>query len=126
MNTMNIDSFFPNKYLKAVDLQGKRLAVKVALISTENFGGTNRAVLYFQGIEKGLVLTSKTNATAIKGIAGTGDMNRWVGIGLVLYPTTVDYQGRRYDVIRIDRLTSRDTGSGNGGQDHGGDGEPSN
>jgi hypothetical protein len=125
MNPMSIDSFFPSKYLEAADLQGKRLTVRVTLISTEKFGDSNRPVLYFQGIEKGLVLKNKTNAKAIKEIAGTGDMNRWIGISMVLYPTTADYQGRRYDVIRIDRLTGQDT-AGDGGQRHGGGGEVNN
>src|SRR5262245_44168600 len=111
MTAMNIDDFFPSNYLEPADLQGKRLPVKISLISTEKFGRDQWPVIWFHGMKKGLILRHKVKAKAIKTITGTGDMSQWVGVRCVLYPTTVSYAGQNYDVIRIDRLTNMDSGA---------------
>jgi len=106
---MIIDTVFPSKYLKAADLQGKRLTVTIAVVAMETIGSDRRAVVYFQEIEKGLVL-NKTNANMIKEITGSGETGNWIGTKIVLYPTRVDFQGRRVDSIRVDRVADLSNG----------------
>ena|SRR5439155_8307044 len=119
---MLIDSVFPSKYLKAADLQGKSTILTIALIAMETIGSDRRAVTYFQEIEKGLVL-NKTNANTIKEIAGSAETGDWIGTKVVLYPTRVDFQGKRVDSIRVDRVSDQDRGLGGAGHRRGGDGD---
>jgi hypothetical protein len=111
---MNIDVAFPSKFLKASDLQAKRLPITIAKVAMETVGSDRRAVVYFKGMEKLLVL-NKTNANMIKEITGTAETGEWAGMEIVLYPARVDFQGRRVDSIRVDRVSERDRGRQGGG-----------
>jgi hypothetical protein len=105
---MIIDTLF-GKYLKAADLEGKPLIAKIALVAVETIGNDRRAVAYFEGMEKSLVL-NKTNANLIKEITGSAETGNWIGTKIVLYPTRVDFQGKRVDSIRVDRVSDRNDG----------------
>jgi hypothetical protein len=52
-----------------------------------------------QGKDKGLVL-NKTNANNIAAVYGD-DTDDWIGGGIQLFPTMVDYQGRSVEAIRV-------------------------
>ncbi|MGV3518837.1 MAG: hypothetical protein ACO1TH_17255 [Luteitalea sp.] len=99
---MRIGSAFPSKYLKAADLQGRRVAVTIDRVELEDVDdGDHKPVLYFRGAERGLVL-NRTNAAALTDHLGTDETDQWRGRRVVLFPTRVDFQGRRVDAIRID------------------------
>ena len=99
---MKIGEAFPSKYLKAADLQGKRVNVTIANVALENIGDDEgKAVVYFQGKDKGMVL-NKTNANMIVEIAGTEETNDWRGVTIALFTARVDFQGKRVDAIRVD------------------------
>lgn len=98
---MKIGAAFPGQYLKAADLQGKRVRVVVERVEMEDIGGETKPVLHFKGKSRGVVL-NKTNANAIWGINGSDDTDDWPGTELVLYPSKTDFQGKRVDCIRID------------------------
>lgn len=99
---MNINAAFPSNYLKAADLQGRRALVLISHIEMEDVGDEGKKpVLHFQGKDRGLIL-NKTNAAMLVEICGTPETDQWRGVGIVLYPTRVDYQGKRVDAIRID------------------------
>jgi hypothetical protein len=93
----------PSNWLKAQDLEDEDLAVTISAIKQEEIGQGGQTewkwVLYFQGLEKGLVL-NKTNATTIGKLHGeyTDD---WMGKRITLYPTEVDFQGQRVQAIRV-------------------------
>lgn len=97
---MRIGEAFPGSYLKASDLGGKRIGVTIDAVHIENIGSDNKPVLYFQGKEKGLVL-NKTNANMISEIVGSDETDEWQGHRVALYPTKVDFQGKRVDAIRV-------------------------
>jgi hypothetical protein len=97
----NINDAFPSKYLKANDLKGNRVSVTMSHVDYETIAEERKAVLFFRGKEKGLVL-NKTNASMIVELTGTTETDDWAGHRVVLYPTRVDYQGKRVDAIRID------------------------
>ena len=99
---MNIDSAY-SAYLKAADLpQGKRVLVRIQHVQVEEIGKNKdkKPVVYFEGKEKGLCL-NKTNATAIKTIAGTPETESWVGLTVGLYATMVDFSGQQVPAIRV-------------------------
>lgn len=98
---MKIGSAFPGQYIKAADLQGKRVQVVIDRVEMEDIGGETKPVLHFRGKERGLVL-NKTNANAIWGITGSDETDEWGGVTVVLYPSKTDFQGKRVDCIRID------------------------
>ena len=96
---MNIEESFPSKYLKASDLQGRAVVVKMATVRVEKVGDDQRPILYFVGKDKGCVL-NKTNKNAIVGIYGT-ETDEWTGKPIELFVALVDYQGKQTEAIRI-------------------------
>ena len=98
---MKIGAAFPGQYLKAADLQGKRVRVTIESVDMEDIGGETKPVVRFQGKSRGIVL-NKTNANAIWGINGSDDTDDWPGTEIILFPSKTDFQGKRVDCIRID------------------------
>lgn len=98
---MKIGSAFPGAYLKAADLQGRRVQVVIERVDMEDIGGDQKPVLHFKGKDRGLVL-NKTNANAVWGLTGSEDTDDWADVSITLYPSKTDFQGKRVDCIRID------------------------
>lgn len=103
---MNIDEIYPDKsaFLKADDLNGKRVKVEIETVSVQPFENNgkeeNKLVLSFTGKEKKLTL-NKTNARSIAKMYGP-DTDGWVGATIQIFPTTTDF-GDKKDVpcIRV-------------------------
>lgn len=100
---MKIGSAFPSTFLKAADLQGRRVTVQIDRVTIEDLGdGEKKPVLHFIGKDRGLVL-NKTNAARIEEFTGTDETDEWHGASIVLFVDRVDFQGKRVDAIRVDR-----------------------
>lgn len=101
----NINDVFPSKFLKASDLQGAEPIVTMARVAFEPVGRDRemKAVLYFAGKQKGLVL-NKTNANKITEITGSGITEEWEGQRIRLYATETQFGGDTVDCIRIKGL----------------------
>lgn len=99
---MNIDEAFPSKYLKASDLQGAEPVVTIDCVKMEEVGRDkqHKAVLYFNGKEKGLVL-NKTNANKITELLGSGITEEWAGQRIRLFATETQFGGDMVDCIRV-------------------------
>lgn len=102
---MDINSAFATKYLKASDLQGRDVTVKMGRVEQEKVGDDMKLILYFQGKEKGMVL-NKTNANAIADVYG-GETEDWYGKPIMLFEQMVDFQGKRVPGLRV-RAPRRD------------------
>src|SRR4029077_18793814 len=89
---MRVSAAFPSPYLKASDLQGRRIPVKILRVEMQELGDELKPVVYFEGKSKGLVL-NKTNANTISAAYGD-ETEDWEGKETVLYETEVEYQGR--------------------------------
>lgn len=104
---MNINSAFPNKYLKAdVDITEDVLAtIKTVKIESVGQGAKTeqKPVVYFDKLEKGLVL-NKTNAKMIAKIAKSDDTDDWKGTKIRLIATEVEFQGELVMGIRVREL----------------------
>lgn len=98
---MKLGEAFPGQYIKASDLQGKRVTVVIEDVRMEDIGGEQKPVIHFRGKDRGMVL-NRTNANAIADILGSDETDDWGGKAILLYPTRVDFQGKRVDAIRID------------------------
>src|SRR6266404_6145292 len=79
---MDIGSAFATKYLKASDLQGRDVTVKMGRVEQEKVGDDHKLILYFQGKEKGMVL-NRTNANSIADVYG-GETEDWYGHSIIL------------------------------------------
>ena len=66
---MRVSAAFPSPYLKASDLQGRRIPVKILRVEMQELGDELKPVVYFEGKAKGLVL-NKTNANTISAAKG--------------------------------------------------------
>ena len=89
---------FPSEYLRAADLQGQKVHVRISHVEKKNVGDEEKYVVFFKGKDKGLPL-NKTNPNTI--IAAYSDeTDDWEGAELVLFETMVEYQGQRKPGIR--------------------------
>jgi SpoIID/LytB domain protein len=96
---MNINAAFPSTYLKAADLQGKRVVVGIDRVSIEEVGGEHKPVVYFIGKDRGLIL-NKTNGNIIAEMYGP-ETDDWHAQKITLYPARVEFQGKIVDAIRV-------------------------
>ncbi len=101
---MNINQAFPSKYLKAADAEEADLIVTIARVKMETIGQGAKAeqkpVVYFTGLEKGMVL-NKTNAKMIEKIAKSDDTDNWTGVKVRVIATEVEFQGDLVMSLRI-------------------------
>ena len=67
-------------------------------VEMRDMGEEVKPVLFFEGKDKGLVL-NKTNSNTISAAYGD-ETDVWVGMGIVLYETMVEFQGQRKPGIR--------------------------
>lgn len=95
----NINEAFPSNYLKAADLKGRQVSVKMDRAEYEMIGQDKKLILYFVGKEKGMVL-NKTNASNIATIYGD-DTDDWRDQEIVLFEAMVDFQGKTVPAIRV-------------------------
>lgn len=96
---MNINAAFPSTYLKAADLQGRRVNVGIDRVAIEEVGGEHKPVMYFIGKDRGLIL-NKTNGNIIAEMYGP-ETDDWHGKVITLYPARVEFQGKIVDAIRV-------------------------
>ena len=96
---MNITKLFKSNYLKAADLEEDLTTMVIDRVEVAEFDSGDKAVLFFQGEERGLVL-NKTNTRTI-GAAYGYETDAWAGKRVVLFTTTVDFQGSTVDAIRV-------------------------
>lgn len=96
---MNINTVF-SSYIKADDLQGRRIQVLIGEVRTEEVGKDLKPILYFQGKTKGMVL-NRTNANVIAEAYGN-ETDGWFGRPIILYVAMVDFQGKRVPGLRVE------------------------
>lgn len=103
---MRMSSAFPSEYLKAADLNGRNVKVKIDRVEMKDIGGDHKPILYFMGTEKGMVL-NKTNANNIAAAYGD-ETEEWQGKEIVLFEAMVDFQGKTVPAIRLRIPNGRD------------------
>jgi len=93
----------PSKWLRASDLGGKDVSVKIRAIQVEEIGegddAKSKPVAYFEGHEKGLVL-NKTNTATLTTLFGD-EVEGVIGNTVVLYETQVNFKGTMTNAVRI-------------------------
>ena len=97
---MKIGEAFPSEFLRASDLDRKRIKVTISRVEMRELGDDKKPCVFFEGKEKGLAL-NVTNANTIADAYGD-ETDDWEGQEIILYSTKVEYRGKRVDGIRID------------------------
>lgn len=103
---MRISTAFPSEYLRAADLQGRECLVVIERLEMRDLGDDSKPVLFFKGKTRGLAL-NKTNSATIADVLGD-ETDSWIGEPIIIFPTKVDYQGKRVDAIRVRVPTRRE------------------
>ncbi len=96
-----VSELFPSRFLKAADLKGRTVKVKIKGVEVEEIGQDKdeKPVIYFDGVERGLVL-NKTNGVAIGEIHGD-PIDGWTGKEIEIFSMQVPYQGQNVAAIRV-------------------------
>ena len=98
----NYALLFPSKWLAAADLNGEDRIVQIKqIIPSEEVGQSKdkRPIVYYQGVEKGMVL-NKTNAKRIAKLYGA-DTDKWIGKFITLYPSECDFGDETVPCLRV-------------------------
>src|SRR5882762_1078173 len=100
---MNINDVISadDRFLKAPDLQGCKVSVRIESFTVENFKEKKQIVLKFFGAKKVLGL-NKINTKMIASMHGN-EVEEWIAMEVVLFPSkTQNQQGQIVDCIRIE------------------------
>lgn len=93
---MKAADYFPSKYLKAVDLQGKKVTLTISSCALENVGlpPEPKPVLYFRETQKCFVL-NKTNYGLVSYVnGGDEESDNWGGLKISLVAEMKTFQGK--------------------------------
>lgn len=96
----------PREYIYAEDLQGRDRTLTIERVKQGELKGekgrkTRKPLVFFKGAKKPLAINI-TNAKALERIAGSGDMDKWVGLTITLFEsTTNDPNGNQVPCVRI-------------------------
>lgn len=96
---MDINQMFPSNHIKASDLAEQTVPAVISHCAVEQFDDSNKAVLFFSGREKGLVL-NKTNAGVLADAFGS-ETDNWTGKTLELYAEQTTYMGKSCQGVRV-------------------------
>jgi hypothetical protein len=96
---MNANDMFPSNWLKASDVPDDDMILTIKSLAKEEIGTDTKWVVYFDEVEKGLVL-NKTNNDTIIGLHGQ-ETDGWIGKTIALFATEVAFQGKQTMALRI-------------------------
>lgn len=96
---MRVSDAFPSDYLRATDLQGRNILVKIDRVEFVEMNKERKLALFFIGKDKGMIL-NKTNANAISAAYGD-DTDDWRDQEIMLFMAMVDFQGKTVEALRV-------------------------
>jgi hypothetical protein len=98
---MKISETFRSRFLKASDLQGRTVEAVIESVIEEEIGEAreSKAVIYFRGKQRGLVLNA-TNALTLQAVFGD-ETDSWGGKLVQIFAEPVLFQGKKVDGLRL-------------------------
>lgn len=97
---MKSNQVFPSRWIKADDLQGKRIRVTIDDVRMEEIGGEDKPVLHFQGKDKGMIC-NVTNWGRLAVGLGSDESDDWHGRDILLQAEPVSFQGKTVMGLRV-------------------------
>jgi hypothetical protein len=104
---MKISETYPSRFLKYHDLAGREHKVIIENVVSEKLGDDIKPVINYKGWSKSHPLNKGVSTTIADGLGD--ETNSWIGREIIIFPTTTDYQGKRYEVVRARLLVARDS-----------------
>jgi hypothetical protein len=103
---MHVDLMFPSRYLRAVDFEGKPVALTITEVLRDKVQTTNgtkaeKYIIRFRETDKELIL-NKTNAKAVAKALQEPKAINWPGEKIVLKPAKCEAFGEIVDCIRVE------------------------
>ena len=95
-----LNEVFSGGFLKAEDLNGKTVKVKIEKVEVKDFDDGKKLILNFAGKDKALVC-NKTNSAIIQEILGSDDTDDWEGKEIKLTVKKVEFSGKLVPAIRV-------------------------
>lgn len=99
MSKETVSDFFPSKFLRASDIETDKV-VTIVKVEETLVGDDTKPVITIEEFDKGFV-ANKTNMNMIASILNSERIADWVGKKIVLFKTTVPFQGVIKDAIRV-------------------------
>jgi hypothetical protein len=100
---VSFDELYPGRFLKAADLRGKHVTVRIADIALEELEGEKGAkvsgIIFLHGTDKQIVL-NRTNGYCLKAMFGK-TLSDWIGKRVTIKPDTTKLGRDTVDCIRI-------------------------
>jgi hypothetical protein len=104
---LNIDDYYPSKFLRASDLKGKEITVTIDRVEPEEFeqDGVKRPkpVVHFRNSGIKPLVCNKTNSSRLATALGDKDTDAWAGKQVRLYPDMEEFRGQVHEVVRVRR-----------------------
>jgi hypothetical protein len=95
----SVSDSFPSRFLKAEDVRADAKVI-ITDVKKEKVGEDEKPVVYFEGVDKGLVL-NKTNGLRIAKIVKSDKYVDWPGQPVVLYTAEVQFHGEDVPALRV-------------------------
>lgn len=99
----SVNELFKGKFLNAKDLDDEDMIVTIKRIVEEEVGQGDQKedkwIVYFKGMEKGLVL-NKTNANTLASLLGD-ETDDWIGKQVTLCVMDVEFKGKMMPGLRF-------------------------
>ena len=98
----DLSELYAGKYYKAADVENKPFKATISRVGIEKMQGDGRskAVLYFEGRDRGVVLNGSRH-DAVCQIAKSNNSDDWVGCEVVVCAGTTNYAGKRVGCVEI-------------------------
>ena len=97
---MKISSAFKSNFLRADDLRGRTVKVKIERVVMEDVGGAeHKPCVYFENRQKALVL-NRVNADSLAETLGD-ETDGWVGQQIEIFTDKTHFQGRLVPCLRV-------------------------
>lgn len=88
-------------YLKASDLAGRKVPVKIAAAEVVDYDDGKKIALSFVGKDKKFTV-NLTNSNTITEILGSDETDEWIGHMIVLKPDRTMFGAKMVDCIRVE------------------------
>lgn len=97
---MDMRKKLEGKWLTAAGMEEEEATVTIKRVRLEEVGkDESKPVVYFNELEKGLVL-NKTNAHTFIELHGE-ETDDWIGQQVTLFVTTTNFEGKQVEAIRV-------------------------
>ena len=97
-------------YIKAGDLAGRKVPVKIASAELAEFDDGKKLVLSFVGKDKKFAV-NLTNSNTITEILGSDETDEWIGHMIVLRPDRTMFGAKMVDCIRVEAYVPAQAGA---------------